>query len=190
MKYILASSSPRRQQLLRLIGIEPVIIKPTVDETVAEGESPRDFLERVSIAKTRSVQHQDRDADVIIGADTIVLLDGAIIGKPADSRHAFQILSQLSGKRHEVWTGLALLHRGDMLYERSCTDVHFDVLHEDEIRVYLDNEVYMDKAGAYAIQGRAAVFVRRIEGCYFNVMGFPLHLFKTMMGRLGISLMD
>jgi len=186
--FILASSSPRRKELLNLVGIQPRILIPTVDESMNPGETVEAFLRRVSIAKGEAVYKEEFFRIPIISSDTIVICAGEMIGKPRDREEAFEFLRKLSGSIHEVWTGLAIRYRGGCQYEQARTAVEFSPLSDLEIRHYLDNEDYMDKAGAYAIQGRASVFIKRIDGCYFNVMGFPLNLFYNMLKGMDISL--
>lgn len=188
MKLILASASPRRKELLHLIGLDPEIIPPNIDEAPRSAEATDAFLERVTIAKGIAVYKKNFFSQLLVSADTVVLLDGSLIGKPLDRQDAFLMLRRLSGQRHEVLTGLALMHQGETRFAISRTHVHFKELDEREINFYLDHENFMDKAGAYAIQGRAAVFVERIEGCYFNVMGFPLNLFYRMVNERGLNL--
>ncbi len=188
MKLILASSSPRRKALLKLLGIEPQIIVPTVDESRIPGESIDVFLRRVTVAKGRAVFCEDFFDVPIISSDTIVLCEDTVIGKPVDRADAQRFLKFLSGNVHEVLTGVSILYKGIPHYNFACTRVEFAGISEEEIAYYLDNEDYADKAGAYAIQGKASVFVKKIDGCYFNVMGFPLNLFYTMLKELGINL--
>jgi septum formation protein len=190
MKIVLASASPRRKELLHLIGLNPSIIIPDIDEVVKPGEAPAVFLERVTIAKGIAVYKKKHFPDLIICADTVVLLGDSLIGKPVDRADAWRMLNRLSGQRHEVLTGIALIHQGETRFEISRTAVYFKELSENEITYYLDHENFLDKAGAYAIQGRAAVFVERIEGCFFNVMGFPLNLFYRMAGERGLNLYE
>ncbi|HSQ35412.1 MAG TPA: Maf family protein [Candidatus Binatia bacterium] len=190
MKIILASASPRRQELLQLIGLAPAIIIPDIDEKVKPGETPGNFLERVTIAKGIAIYRKNLFSHLIVSADTIVLLGDDVIGKPVDREDAFRMLRSLSGRRHEVLTGIALMHLGETRFEISRTAVYFKELADDEIDFYLDREHFMDKAGAYAIQGRAAPFVERIEGCFFNVMGFPLNLFYRMAKERGLNLYE
>jgi len=190
MRIILASASPRRKELLQLIGLSPEVIPPEIEEQIRPGEAIEQFLERVTIAKGMEVYKKKYFHSLLVSADTMVLLDDSLIGKPVDRGDAFGMLSRLSGRRHEVLTGLALMLRGETRYAVSRTHVYFKKLNDDEIRFYLDHENYMDKAGAYAIQGRAAVFVERIEGCYFNVMGFPLNLFYRMLGERGVNVYE
>jgi len=187
MKIVLASASPRRKELLQLIGLAPEVIPPDIEEAARPGEAIADFLERVTIAKAIEVYKKKFFHSLLISADTIVLLDEALIGKPASRADAFAMLRRLSGRRHEVLTGLALMHQGETTFAISRTHVEFKKLTAGEIEHYLDHENFIDKAGAYAIQGRAAIFVERIEGCYFNVMGFPLNLFYRMLTARGLN---
>lgn len=186
MKLILASASPRRRDLLELIGIHPLIVVPSIDESRRGGEDLETFVKRITVAKGTSINREDLHDSVILSADTVVILNDHILGKPADRRDAFDTLKALSGNKHQVWTGLSLLHGDKRLFDISRTTVYFETLTDREIEGYLDNESYKDKAGGYAIQGRASVFVRRIEGCFFNVMGLPLHLFSRMMKTMGL----
>ncbi len=188
MRVILASSSPRRRELLKLVGIDPEIISPATDETQLPGESVEEFLRRVTIAKGKSVYKSAFFDSVLISSDTIVLLDERVIGKPRNSEDARRILEDLAGTMHEVWTGVAVFSRGEILYDVSKTNVYFNSISAEELDFYLENENYMDKAGAYAIQGKASVFIEKIEGCFFNVMGFPLNMFYGMLKQLGVVL--
>jgi septum formation protein len=190
MKILLASASPRRQELLRMIGLAPEIIIPAIDEMVRPDEAPAAFLERVAIAKGIAVYRKKFFSHLLISADTVVLLGHSVIGKPADRQEAFMMLKQLSGQRHDVLTGISLMYQGETRFEISSTAVYFKELTDSEIEFYLDHENFLDKAGAYAIQGRAALFVERIDGCFFNVMGFPLNLFYRMVGDRGLDLYD
>ncbi len=187
-RVILASSSPRRKELLQLVGIEPEIIVPQTDETPLDHESVDAFLRRVTIAKGRSVYRESFYDSLLVSSDTIVLLNDRMIGKPKDPADARTILRELADTMHEVWTGVAVFANGSVLYEVSKTRVYFNSISEQELDYYLDNEHYMDKAGAYAIQGKASVFIERIDGCYFNVMGFPLNMFYGMLKQLGVAL--
>jgi septum formation protein len=188
MKIILASASPRRHELLKLVGLDPEVRIPEIDEDMQAGEPIEQYLERVTISKSMNVYRKQFFSSLVVSADTVVLIDGRFMGKPRDRQDAGAMLRQLSGRSHEVWTGIAIMHRGETRFRLAQTQVIFKALNEREIEYYLDHEEYMDKAGAYAVQGRAAIFVERIEGCFFNVMGFPLNLFYTMTGNLGIRL--
>jgi len=188
MKFILASSSPRRKELLKLVGIYPQIIVPMVEENRLPQESIDTFLRRISIAKGKAVFSNSLFETPIISADTIVVCENQLIGKPQSREDARKFLKILAGKSHDVLTGIAILYRGHSHYEFSRTQVLFSPISDIEIEYYLDNEDFMDKAGAYAIQGKAAVFVKEISGCYFNVMGFPINLFYSMLKKIGISI--
>jgi septum formation protein len=188
MKVILASASPRRKELLQLIGLVPEVIPPDIEEVILPGEAIDVFLRRVAIAKGIAVYKKRFFHSLLVSADTVVVLNGMLIGKPAGRDDAFSMLARLSGRRHEVLTGLALMHRGETTFAISRTHVQFKELADGEIDHYLNHENFLDKAGAYAIQGRAAVFVEGIDGCFFNVMGFPLNLFYRMLSERGVSL--
>lgn len=188
MRLILASSSPRRKELLNMLGFVPEIIVPFVDESSLPGEPMEVFLRRVSIAKGEAVYREEFFDVPVVSSDTIVWCDNLIIGKPVDRDEAYRFMKILSGNVHEVLTGVAVRYRGISYYEYARTRVEFSEISEEELAYYLDNEHYLDKAGAYAIQGLASAFIKRIEGCFFNVMGFPVNLFYRMMKELGIEL--
>ena len=155
-----------------------------------EGESPVSFVSRIAYEKGRSIAEKNNSEILTISADTIVLLDNMIIGKPSGREDAFNMLKLLAGKEHKVITGISLIYRGDKRIKTSVTEVKFSQLSDKEIKYYLDTEIFLDKAGAYAIQGNASIFVERIKGCYFNVMGFPLNLFYSLIRDFNISLND
>lgn len=188
MKFILASSSPRRKELLSLVGISPLVLFPDVEEHILDGESLKDFLKRVTAEKARSVYQSKYFNSVLLSADTIVLLNDEVLGKPTDRDHARTTLMALSDQMHEVWTGVSVFYRQKIRFDYERTRVYFEKISESDIEHYLNHEEYLDKAGAYAIQGRASVFVKKINGCYFNVMGLPLHLMKQMLRKMGVQL--
>ena len=172
---ILASASPRRAELLKQIGLDFQVCPSGLSETVATPTSPAEVVEELALKKAQTVGRRF-NRGLIIGADTVVAINRKIIGKPENNRHAIEILSQLSGNHHEVVTGVSLL---DLEKERQIvwserTLVHFRKLRESEILEYVSSHDVSDKAGAYGIQEKAAAFVSRIEGCYFNVVGLPL----------------
>jgi septum formation protein len=175
LKLILASASPRREQLLKQIGLEFEIIPSLFDESLLRLNNPTEVAQRASLEKARVVAKQLVEG-IVIGADTIVVLSGEVMGKPKDESDARRMLKRLSGAKHEVITGVALVNVSNGLeYVWSeHTSVWFRPLSAMEIKTYVAIEHPMDKAGAYGIQGRAAAFVTRIEGCYFNVVGLPL----------------
>jgi len=174
-KLILASASPRRSQLLKQIGLEFEVIPSGVDESAVFTREATEGAKLVALSKARSVAKRVTEG-LVIGADTVVVDAGEAIGKPRDMEDAVRILTQLSGKTHEVITGVALIdaRTGRENVWAETTKVTFRELSDVEIREYVEVEKPLDKAGAYGIQGRAAAFVSRIEGCYFNVVGLPL----------------
>lgn len=183
---VLASSSPRRRELLKQIGIIPEIIRPETDESRHENEDVDTFLKRVTIEKGKSVITDNLKDSLVISSDTIVQKDDVVMGKPVDRDDARNILLNLSESVHQVKTGIAFNMKGQTWYDCEITSVEFCKIPDAELEYYLDNEHYSDKAGAYAIQGLASLFIRRIEGCYFNVMGFPLNMFARMLNSAGI----
>lgn len=174
-KLILASASPRRSQLLKQIGLEFEVIPSDADESAIFIRNATEGAKLAALSKALSVAKQITEG-LVIGADTVVVDSGEAIGKPKDMEDAVRILTRLSGKTHEVITGVALIDaktgKEDVWAE--TTRVTFRELSDVEIRGYVEVERPLDKAGAYGIQGRAAAFVSRIEGCYFNVVGLPL----------------
>lgn len=195
----LASRSPRRRELLRQIGIafEALLLREDVrrgadvDEAPAPGEPPQDYVNRVArdkaeagwrrIASRRLLPHP------VLAADTTVVLDGAIIGKPADARHAHELLRRLSGQTHQVLTAVAVARDARVETALSISTVEFRELADGEIRRYVASGEPLDKAGAYAIQGRAAVFVRAVSGSYSGIMGLPLFETAELLGRFDIA---
>lgn len=182
--FILASASPRRQELLRNAGI-PFTAQPAdIDETPLADESPRDCAERLARQKTLAV-FKNRSQDWVLGADTIVVVDNAILGKPRDVEDAIRMLRMLSGRTHEVITGICLAGKNALSGASETTMVTMCTLSDDEIRDYVATGEPMDKAGAYAIQGIASRWIPRIEGDYSNVVGLPVALVYRMLRELG-----
>ena len=178
-KILLASGSPRRKILLKQLGIEFDVRESGVDE---QNDVPKDPREHVSVLSARKAIAVGRTAQdcIVVGADTIVVLDGIILGKPKDSRNAVEMLTMLSGRTHEVYTGITLLDRpsDEQRTAVEVTEVTFRRLASDEIEKYVASGSPLDKAGAYGIQDDyGAVFVERINGCFYNVVGFPLSRF-------------
>jgi septum formation protein len=189
MKLILASTSPRRAEILRGAGLPFTVISSAIDETPFPGESPHDHVLRLASGKAELVAARAVGPAIVIAADTVVALEGHIFGKPKSTDDARHILEQLSGRTHSVITGVTLIRLPDA--ERrsfaETTQVHFAPLTPEEISRYLDTEEPYDKAGAYAIQGRAGRYITRIEGCYFNVVGLPLARLTQELIELGWS---
>lgn len=189
MKLILASASARRAEILRDAGLSFTVLSAAVDETPVPGESAHDMVQRLADAKAELVAARAVGPAIVIAADTTVVLDGLILGKPRTSDDARGMLEKLSGRTHSVLTGVTLVRLPDI--ERRAfvetTHVHFDKLSEEEITRYLATGEPFDKAGAYGIQGRAGRYVPRIEGCYFNIVGLPLARLVQSLSELGWS---
>ena len=179
---VLASASPRRAELLSKIGLSFNVIASDVDEEFRNNETPVAHVKRLALAKASRVAATITQG-IIIGADTIVVLDGNILGKPQDVDEARNMLSLLSGNTHYVYTGFAILEqqRRRSIVDFEKTSVHFRDLTNDEIDGYVQTGSPMDKAGAYGIQDISAIFVDRIDGCFYNVVGFPLAKFYLVM---------
>ena len=189
MKLILASASPRRAEILRDAGMTFTVMSSAVDETPVPGESPNDHVHRLACAKVELVAARSVGPAIVIGADTVIALDGQIIGKPRSSEDARRTLELLSGRTHSVVTGVMLIRLPDA--ERrgfvETTQVQFSEISPEEISRYLATDESYDKAGAYAIQGRAGRYIPRIEGSYFNVVGMPLSRLWQELTALGWS---
>ena len=179
---ILASASPRRAQLLRQVGFEFQVRVSDLPESIDDNRPPERHVLDLALAKALRVARSVPEG-LVVGADTVVVLEGRILGKPADADEAFEMLRLLSGKTHRVFTGFAIADRpsGKTLSEYEVTSVTFRPLQDEEIRRYIELDRPFDKAGSYGIQDRSALFVSRIEGCYYNVVGFPLAKFYVRL---------
>ena len=186
---ILASGSPRRKELLEQIGASFEVVVSDAAEESGNALPPEELVERNAAAKASAVA-AIRPELPVLGADTVVSLDGHTYGKPCDSEDACNMLRCLSGRSHQVSTGLALIVDGRMYTAVVTTEVQFAVLLEEDIAAYVATEEPMDKAGAYAIQGRAAVFIKGIHGSYSNVVGLPLHAVTRLARKAGVDLYD
>ncbi len=181
---ILASGSPRRAELLRAAGFSFEVCVADVDETPWQNELPEAHVRRLATAKAEAV-HADQPGRTVLAADTIVVVEGQILGKPRDAEDAARMLALLSGARHTVLTGIALVANGATRVAVESTDVWFAELSRAEIAAYVESGEPMDKAGAYAVQGLASRFVERIEGMYSNVVGLPLARVYRMLVDAG-----
>jgi septum formation protein len=183
MAVILASASPRRQELLRNAGIACTIRPANLPEIQRPGEAPKTFAERMAIEKARTAGPQSA-GDVVLAADTVVIVEGQALGKPHDRADAARMLRLLSGRSHQVVTGVCLLGSNFEDVSSECTEVWFSELTDADITAYVASAEPMDKAGAYGIQGLASRWVSRIEGDYFNVVGLPVSLvWRMLRGR-------
>ena len=190
MAVILASGSPRRRELMEMLKVSDLKIIPAKgEECPPEGAGPEETVKSLARAKCAEVGALAAAEDTVVAADTIVWFDGKIYGKPHSEQEAFEMLTALSGATHEVYTGVAVLAGGEMHIEAERTLVHFRRIPPEEIRAYIATGEPMDKAGAYGAQGRGAVFVRGIDGDFFNVMGLPLCRLDAMLKRTGMELL-
>jgi septum formation protein len=184
---VLASGSPRRIELLKMIGLEDFkVIPDTSDEHLTPGLSPDEQVNKLALQKAENVSFSCDKDDVIIAADTLVYLGGEPLGKPESRLDAEVMLGKLSGRKHTVYTGIALLRSDTHVTCTEKTDVYFRKISPGEIAAYAETDEPMDKAGSYAAQGRGALFVERIEGDFFNIMGLPLCRLFLMLKDFGV----
>jgi septum formation protein len=174
VELILASQSPRRRDLLTIAGLRFQVRTRPVEEVRASGESPEEYVRR--LARSKADAAWERDTEIVLGADTVVVVEGRMLEKPADAAEAREMLLALSGRTHVVITGICLRHADGVVVDAESTRVRFVEMEPAEIDEYAASGEPLDKAGGYAIQGLASKFVDRIDGCYFNVMGLPVAL--------------
>lgn len=193
---ILASSSPRRKELLSALGVPFTVQSPDVDEHQFDqhGLSPQELVERLSSVKAQAVYKQVKPnnghAFLVVAADTIVVINNQILGKPVSEQHAVDMLRLLAGTTHQVWSGITVMNDlGEVATQAWVTEVTMRALTDDQIWQYVDTGEPMDKAGAYAIQGYGSLLVEQITGCYFNVVGMSMALLETLFESLGYSLL-
>ena len=186
---ILASNSPRRRELLRSAGFQFDVRPSGIEENRLPGESPEDFARRLARDKALDVARESAPASLVLGADTVVAINGEILEKPVDATDAARMLRTLSGQTHRVITGVCLVRAPEavLAWTHETTLVTFSTLTEEEIGSYIESGEPFDKAGGYGIQGLASRFVSRIEGCYFNVVGLPIPLVYEMVKALGLK---
>lgn len=189
MALILASGSPRRRELLERLGVEIVVRPADLEEIVPPGLPPEGVVAALSAQKARWVAARCPE-ELVIAADTVVSVDGDILGKPRDAADARAMLRRLSGRSHSVYTGLTLCRGGEEDTQCECTQVTFRPLTDGEIDAYIQTGEPMDKAGAYGIQALGALFVTGIQGDYYNVMGLPLCRLGRMLERFDVKLLD
>lgn len=188
-KIVLASGSPRRQELLQRIGITDFTIRvPQVEEWYPDDLSPAEIVSYISREKSQAVPS---DADeIVITADTMVFLDDKRLGKPTDTEDALRMLTALAGRHHTVCTGVTVRQGARIMTRSASTDVYFRPATEEELRAYIQGGEPMDKAGAYGVQGQGALLVERIDGDFFNVMGLPVLLLSRMLQEFGVTLLS
>ena len=188
MSLILASQSPRRKQLLELLRVPFTVRVADIDETLATDCPIPDAVARLSLRKAQAIPRDP--GDTVIAADTIVVCDGKVLGKPKDEADARRMLALLSGRDHQVMTGLTVLRGEKILSCTEVTDIHFRALTEKEIESYIRTGEPMDKAGSYGIQGGAALFAEKLRGDYFNVVGLPVCRLGKLLKEIAPELMD
>lgn len=179
---VLASQSPRRAETLRQAGIPFAVRAVPIDETPLDDEKPEDYVRR--LAATKALAVASAPDEIVLAADTTVVIDGEMLGKPADAVDAHRMLSLLAGRRHEVMTGICIRQELESTIDWAVTQVWFTPMSEQEIALYVASGEPMDKAGAYAIQGLASKYIEKIEGCYYNVVGLPVSMvYRYLSGR-------
>jgi septum formation protein len=190
-KIILASASPRRKELLEQIGISFEVIASNVNENITYQDNPDMFVEQLALMKAQEVARRVNPGHLIIGADTIVLIDNEILGKPENEKDAFDTIKRLSGKSHFVFTGIAIIEtaEGRTMVSHAKTKVIFRDIQDDEILAYIKSGEPDDKAGSYGIQGKGAVLVEGIDGCYFNIVGLPIACLCSMLKSFGVEVL-
>lgn len=187
MAIVLASASPRRRELLTQIGCEFKVVTSDIVEDNTQNIRPEQLVVLQAEQKAKAVAKVVGNDDIIIGADTIVVLNDRVYGKPNDIEDAKRMLSSLSGRIHKVITGVVVLHNDAMVTDYAVTEVHMASLSNSDIERYIASGEPLDKAGAYAIQGKGAVFIESINGCYSNVVGLPLRKLTKLLKKLGVS---
>jgi septum formation protein len=185
VRLVLASGSPRRRELLGHLGVPFEIHAPDLDESPRSGESPREYVERLAREKAAAVQ-----GDVVLAADTAVVVDDLVLGKPADPDDAAHMLRLLSGRSHDVLSGVAVRRGARLVAVIERTEVAFVALTDEDVRWYVGTGEPLDKAGAYAVQGAGGRFVSRVEGSPSNVVGLPLHRVVPLLAAAGVSLAE
>ena len=185
MKIVLASASPRRLELVKQIGLEPQVIVREFAELEGANIAPKELVEANAEGKGKIVVAEIGDATPVVSADTIVVIDNNILGKPKTNEEAKKMLTKLNGNEHEVFTAVAVFYKGKTLVETVATKVEFRLLTETELDSYIALGESLDKAGGYGIQGQGAVLIEKINGSYDNVVGLPLAKLYTMLKQIG-----
>ncbi len=188
-RYILASKSPRRVELLTNLGLEFDTIPSDINENIEREGTFGDFVEKLAYLKGSDIAKKVKNR-VIISSDTIVVLGDRILTKPKSSKEAFDTLKLLSGKKHQVYTSVSIIDQENSIVsvDHVKTDVFFEEMSNNDIEWYISTSEPFDKAGSYGIQGKGSRFIKRIDGCFFAVMGFPVSKFVKMMSKIGIKI--
>ncbi len=189
-KIILATNSPRRKELAKQMGLDFEVIPSNYEEDMTMKLSPKELAKTLAYGKAKDVAK--RHDGIIIGADTFVVFKGKKIGKPKSEQEAFKMLKSFSGKSHKVYTGIAIINKktGKEITDCEITTIKFRKMSDEEIKKYIKTGEPMDKAGAYAIQGLGSIFIEKINGCYHNIAGFPIHLTYKNLKKLGINIFE
>lgn len=186
---ILASASPRRKELLAQINCKFICRPSSCEELTFKDEpNPKELVKKNAILKAKASLNKNNPNEIILGSDTVVALNNIIYGKPHDEKEAFSMLKNLSGKTHQVHTGIALIKNEQIFSDVCTTDVTMKSLSDQEILNYIQTKEPQDKAGAYAIQGLASIFIEKINGCYFNVVGLPLNCLYNLCKKADVDL--
>jgi len=189
MEIVLASASPRRKEILEMLGVKNLVICPAkCEEVIPENATPAQAVVALSAQKCAAVAKDFSADSVVIAADTVVAVDGKILGKPHSEDEAREMIRSLSGREHFVYTGVAVKYKGQAVAEYEETAVCFRAMTEEEIFSYVSTGECMDKAGAYGIQGKAGYYISGIKGDYYNVVGLPICRLGRILGRLGVDL--
>jgi len=190
-KIILASASPRRKELLKSMGLEFEVIPSEVEENIGNESFSRELIENLAAEKAADIVNKITVPSIIIGSDTVVVINNKILGKPKDKKDAFNMLKMLSGNTHQVISAIAVIdtETAITLKDSVVSDVTFKQLSDEEINAYIETIEPMDKAGAYAIQGLAGMFVKSINGCYSNIVGISVFKLAEMLKELGVELL-
>ena len=189
MELILASQSPRRRELLARLGLDFTVRAADIDETMNPALPPFDEVARLSRDKAAAIAADVPETAVVVAADTVVVLEDRVLGKPHSEQEAAEMLRSLSGRPHQVMTGMTVRRGNQAESDTVVTDVHFRPISEAEIAAYVATGEPMDKAGAYGIQGLASIFIDRLTGDYYNVMGLPLCRLCTMLRKAGVAVL-
>lgn len=185
MKFVLASKSPRRREILANFGYDFEVVTAETDES-SDITDPKELVSELSYRKAKAVADTLPENRAVIGSDTVVFLNGEILGKPKSKEDARRMLKMLSGTTHKVYSGVTVLYGGRRLTRFCVTDVTFQLISDSEIEEYINTSEPYDKAGGYAIQGGMGRYITGINGCYFNVVGFPINTFFNMLKELGL----